>query len=261
VTAVCALLFAYHAVRFVQVQISGHREAAHRRALIAAAAAGSVVRVPTYQTPRSRWFRGDDFRMAELREYVAHEIFGLAGIEYTTAPVWVQPSLPGTFVASRTYDPPLSPALEARAPLPPFASSFVTAVLVQLRLHLVLDDWRALDGHPLVRYQVDARDTGFVDPRQRPLHLVEWTPSQIRFVDAAAWADDNLEPQIRLWAPSMPAGWTEAYTVGCGATAPATLRPEGEDLVVPVPLACRAPYLAVVCAPEACWLAGSFARW
>jgi hypothetical protein len=156
----------------------------------------------------------------------------------------------------------LPPALETRAPLPPFASGFVTAALMLLRLHLVLDDWRDLDGHKLVRYQVDATDTGFDDPRHRPLHLVEWTPAQIRFVDAERWEDDNLEPQIRLWAPSLPAGWTEAYTVGCGATAPATLRPEGEDWIVAVPLACqRTPYIAVVCDPAACWLAGRFSRW
>ncbi|HET9620118.1 MAG TPA: DUF6056 family protein [Kofleriaceae bacterium] len=264
VTAVAALVFAYHAVRFVQVHVVAHEEATHRLALLAAAKPGEVVRVPVYATPHSRWYRGDDFRVVELREYVAHEIYGLAGIEYDRPPVWAQPTPVGTFLASRTYDPPLPPALAAQAPVPRFSSAFVGSALMLLRLHLGLDGWLDLGGHRLTRYQIDATGTGFVDPKHRPLHLVVWEPSGVRFVDANRPDDERDEPGIEIWPPSMPAGWTEAYVVGCGQTlavAPVTQPSPPHDLLLPIRLACRQPYAGVVCDPQACWVAGRYARW
>lgn len=257
ITAACALVFAYHAVRFVEVHVAAHREARHRLALLAAGKPGEVVRVPVYATPHSRWFRGDDFRVVELREYVAHELYGLAGIEYDHAPVWAQPTPPGTFTATRTYDPPL-----ATPPEP--ASAFPTSALMLLRLHLGLDGWLDVDGHRLTRYQIDATDTGFVDPRHRPLHVVEWTPTATRFVDAGRPDDERDEPGIEVWPPSMPAAWTDAYVVGCGETVavtPVTLPAPPHDLLLPIPLACRQPYTGVVCDAAACWIAGRYARW
>jgi hypothetical protein len=55
-----------------------------RLTAIEAARPGTVLQLPTYSEPRSRWFMGDDFAHTKWRQYVA-ESFGLAAIELLDA--------------------------------------------------------------------------------------------------------------------------------------------------------------------------------
>jgi hypothetical protein len=260
ITGACAIVFAYHAARFVQVYAVGGAENRRRIAILRAARPGTVARVPAYRTRDSRWFPADDFRIAEIREYVAHELFDLAGIELDDHPNWAQSTLPGRFVASRVYEPPLPPELAAAHPLPRYVPGSVSAALVQLHRGLALGSWRSIDGHRLIRYAIDAVDLGFADPRHRPVHVIEWTPAGATFLDGTV--DDTAGwPAIRVSARTLPVGWTDALVVGCGRTdrvEPRAGAESLEDVLLPVPLACRGSYVAIICAPGACWFAGRF---
>jgi uncharacterized protein DUF6056 len=263
ITGTCAIVFAYHAVRFLQVSAEAHAEFQQRSARIAAALPGTVAVVPPYRTPRSRWFWGDDFKMAGVRDYVAHELHDLAGIEYDDPPSWAEPSPPDHFVARAIYDPPLPPALAAAHPPPRHVPPFTEAALGQLHRELALGGWAAIDGHRLIGYQVDAVDAALVDPVHRPLRVLAWTPSGVTFVDGDGYEDANRQPVFRIWAPSLPAHWTDAYVVGCGRTRRVEARRDPEpphDLVLPLAFECRGSYAAVVCDPEVCWLAGRYWR-
>jgi hypothetical protein len=263
VTAACAVILSYHAVRFIQVGAAARAENQRRIAILASSKPGTVAVVPAYRTARSRWYWGDDFRMAEVRAYVANELFDLAGIDYDERPIWAAPSPPEQFVASRVYEPPLTPELAAAHPLPRYIPSFTDTALGQLRRQLALAGWGSIDGHRLVRYQLDATGSGFDDPKRRPLRVLVWTPEGATFVDGGSYEDAEHQPAIRIWAPSMPARWTEAYVVGCGRTVAALVRyaPEsGSDPLLPLDFACRGSYTAVVCDPEVCWLAGRYWR-
>ena len=261
ITCACAVIFAYHAVRFVQVYAAGGAENRRRIAILRAARPGTVAMVPAYRTRRSRWFPADDFRIAAIREYVAHEVFDLAGIELDDRPMWAEPTPPEHFVASRVYDPPLPPELEASHPLPRHVASSVSAALVQLNRGLALGSWRSFDGHRLVRYAVDAVGTGLADPEQRPVHVIEWTPDAVRFLDGENIDDGDGQPAIRVAARALPSRWTEAFLVGCGRTTRVEPRRAADpplDLIVPVTPACRGALTAVLCTPGACWFAGRY---
>jgi hypothetical protein len=267
VTAACAIIFTYHVVRFIQVHAVARTENQQRIAILGASRPGTVAVVPAYRSTRSRWYWGDDFRMAAVREYVANELFDLAGIDYDERPIWAEPSPPERFVASRVYDPPLTPELAAVHPLPRYIPSFTDTALGQLRRQLALAGWRSIDGHRLVRYQVDATGSGFADPAQRPsprpLRVFTWTPGGVTFVDGGGYEDADRQPWIRIWAPTMPVGWTDAYLVGCGRTTPVELgyRSDSQsDPLLALDFACRGSYTAVVCDPEVCWFAGRFWR-
>jgi hypothetical protein len=261
ITVACAIVFAYHAVRFVQVYASGGAENRHRIAILRAARPGTVARIPAYRPRRGRSYPADDFRIAAIREYVAHEVFDLAGIELDDRPVWAEPTPPEHFVAHRIYEPPLPPELDAAHPLPRYVASSVSAALVQLNRGLALGSWRSIDGHRLVRYAIDAVGLPFTDPRHRPVHVLEWTPEAVRFLDGESIEDRNGQPGLRVVARALPEGWTDAFLVSCGRTTRVEPRRDDEraaDAILPVFLACREAVTAVVCAPDACWFAGRY---
>lgn len=260
ITAACAVVVAYHAVRVVYVYAVGGAENRRRIAILRATRPGTVAVVPPYRTRDARWFPADDFRIAEIREYVAHELFDLAGIEFDEPPRWAQSTLPGRFVASRSYEPPLPPELAAAHPLPAHVPGSVSAALVQLHRGLALESWRSIDGHRLTRYAIDAVDLGFADPRHRPVHVVQWTPAGETFLDGNV---NEIEgwPAIRVSARTLPARWAEAFVVGCGRTDRVEPRPAADasgDVLLRVPLECRGSYIAILCAPDTCWFAGRF---
>src|SRR2546423_12037260 len=120
VVVTCAIVFAYHAERFVDTYINVKAENDERLALLHATPKGTIARIPAYDYKRrSRWHWGDDFRYASLREYVGNEVFDLANIELDEYARWVQPAPTDHYVATRIYDPPLAPDVAAKvAPLP-----------------------------------------------------------------------------------------------------------------------------------------------
>jgi hypothetical protein len=256
--------FGYHAVRFVGVYWIARRENDDRIALLRDAKPDTVAVVPPYKSwRRSRWFWGDDFQYASLREYVANEVFDLANIRYDRHLHWVEPTPPDHYVATRVYDPPLPADASAAVAPVHYIPSFWEWTLVQLRRMIALRGLGEHDGHRLVRYTVDSEGLGFVDPSRRPaprpLHVIDWTPDKLTFVDGRAYDDSLGRPFLRIWKDSVPPRLTDSYLVACGETRKVELWPDLEEHLgpmVPITVDCRGTYTAVMCEPDACWFAG-----
>lgn len=255
------LILGYHAVRFVEVAVAARSEFGRRMARIAATPPGAIARVAPLRTTRSRWFWGDDFKMAAVREYVARAIFRLDAIEYDERPIWAEPRPDERLVVHRAYEPAL--ASSDREPVLRYAPSFVDAALYQLHRGRALDGWGDVEGHALVRYDIDVASSSFRDPARRPLRMLTWQPTGVTFVDGDGYEDANGQPAIRIWRASLPRGWREAYLAGCGETQRIELVPDPDEpraLLAPLVFACRGTYSAAVCDASQCWLAGRFWR-
>jgi cell division protein FtsW (lipid II flippase) len=74
ITIVAVGAFGFALVRSLTVGAHVAADDAARRALLAAAKPGSIVEVPPFREPRSRWFVGDDFVMDSLRHQVAQMV-------------------------------------------------------------------------------------------------------------------------------------------------------------------------------------------
>ena len=135
--AACAAIFGYHAVWFVAVYWSAKRENDARIALLRGAAPNTVAIVPPYRRwDRSRWFWGDDFQYASLREYVANEVYDLNGIEYDRPLHWAEPTPPDRFVAALL---PLAFAIGAGSQmLQHLAIAVIGGVLISMVLSLII---------------------------------------------------------------------------------------------------------------------------
>ena len=263
VMVVVGLLFAYHLVRFVDVLSDGNAENQARMAMLAKAPSDTVVKVPPYALwKRSRWWWGDDFQYASLREYVANEVYDLAGIEYDRPLHWVEPSPPDRFVATRTFVPPLAPQEQAQI-TPRYIPTYWEWALVQLRRSLVLGPIGTLKGHALTHYTVDIVDSGLDDPKHRAVRVFDWTPVKLTFIDGRQYDDPAGRPWVRVWKDSVPAGTEDAFVVACGKTARViaeedTLEHVGPKL--PITLDCRGTFTAFLCDDKVCWLAGRYWR-
>lgn len=260
VTAACAVVFGYHAVQFVAVYRAAKRDNDARIALLRGAAPDTIAVVPPYeQWERSRWFWGDDFQYASLREYVANEVFDLKNIQYDRSLYWAEYTPPDHYVATRVYDPPLPPAVAATIAPVRYIPTFWEWTLVQLRRMIALRGLGEHDGHKLVRYTVDSEGLGLVDPAHRPLHVFDWTRAKLTFIDGRPYDDRLGRPFLRVWRDSVPPRLSETYVVSCGRTQKVELVPDAEDHLgplVPLSLDCRGTYTAVMCEPDACWFAG-----
>lgn len=260
VVGVCGVMFAYHAIRFVGVYWVAKGENDARIATLRAARPDTIAVVTPYKFwRRTRWFWGDDFQYASLREYVANEVFDLTNIAYDRHLHWVEPTPPDHYVATRVYQPPLAPEVAANLVPVHYVPSFWEWSLVQLRRMIALRGLGEHDGHRLVRYTVDPVGLGFDDPAHRPLHVLDWTPDKLTFVDGRAYDDTLGRPFIRVWKDSVPPRLTDAYLVACGQTRKVVLAPDLEEHLgpmVPVSVDCRGTYTAVLCEPDACWFAG-----
>lgn len=264
VVGLCLVIFGYHVIRFVAVSAMGKAENDQRIALLRAAPAVSVAVIPPYKMwKRTRWWWGDDLRYASLREYIANEVYDLRGIEYDRHIRWSEPTPPDQYVATRTFEPPLPPEVAARTVPLRYIPTFWEWTLVQLRRAIVLDHLGDVDGHRLVRYVVDVQGSAFADPKHRPFHVLDWTPHALVFLDGRQYDDLLGLPYVRVWADSVPADLTDTYAVGCGTTTRVEPQPDREEHVgplIPITLACRGTYTAVMCTPTACWLAGRYWR-
>ncbi len=260
---VSLVLFAWHGYKMFTVLRAGYAENQHRLALLAAAPRDSVAKVPAYRLwRRSSWWWGDDFSFASLREYVANEAYDLKGIELEGYQFWAQPTPPQRYLATRTFDPPLSPAEDARFQ-PRYIPTFWEWALVQLRRSLELGPIAELEGHRLVRYTLDVEDPSFEDPAHRPVRVFDWTPKALMFVDGRPFDDPRGEPYVRVWAASMPPRTTDVFVAGCGQTTRVEPKQDvfdGLGPLIPITLTCRGTYTAYVCDPDLCWVAGRYWR-
>lgn len=265
VVITCALVFAYHVVRFVTTYVEMKAENDARIAKLHAAPDDALVAVEPYSIPRrTRWFWGDDFRYASVREYVANEVFDLEGIVYDRHLRWAEPIAPDHYVAVRTYDPPLPPEVAQRIAPVRYTPTYWEWAIAQARRLLATTELANYQGHKLVRYEVMAVGTAFADPKQRPIYVVVWTPEHgFEFVDGRLHDDDLGRPYIRVWGDSVPKRWTESYVIGCGKTHAVEPVPDTRDDVgpmLPIPVECRGVYTGLMCEPDRCWLAGRYWR-
>ncbi len=264
IVGACVVVFAFHAYKFVDVYAGAKQENDDRIAMLRAAAPDTVAVLPPYDAwKRTRWYWGDDLQYASLREYVANEVFDLANIRYDRQLHWVEPTPTEHYVATRVYDPPLPPEVAATiAPLR-YIPAFWEWTLVQFRRNMAMRGLGEYQGHKLVRYTVDVADLAFADPLRRPLHVLDWTPQRLQFVDGRPYDDRLGRPFIRVWEDSVPARLTESWVVGCGKQWKVELWPDVDDQIgpmLPVTLDCRGTFVAVMCEPDVCWSAGRYWR-
>ncbi|MFT3694680.1 MAG: DUF6056 family protein [Kofleriaceae bacterium] len=263
VVIVAGALFAFHVVKMVDTYADGYAENQRRMDQLAAAPSNTKVVIAPYALwKRSRWWWGDDLQYASLREYVANEVYDLNGIEYDRPLHWVEPSPTDHFVATRTFEPPLTPEDDAKV-APRYVPTFWEWALVQLRRSLVLGPIADVRDHKLVHYTVDVAESGLVDPHGRPTRVLDWTPTKLTFVDGRQFDDRDGRPWIRVWSESVPAETEDAYIVGCGKTTRVMAQPDPDEHIgpmLPVALDCRGTFSAYLCDPKVCWLAGRYWR-
>jgi hypothetical protein len=263
VVIVAGALFAYHIVRFVTVLSDGYAENQRRLAILAEAPANADVRVPPYGAWKfTRWWWGDDFQYASLREYVANEVYDLHSIDYDRPLHWSEPAPPDRFVATATFAPPLSPEDQAKI-TPRYIPTFWEWALVQLRRSLALGPIGTLAGHTLEHYVVDVADSGLDDPMHRPVRVFDWTPRQLTFVDGRHYDDSAGHPWVRVWQPSVPPMTVDTFVVECGRTRRVEMEPDRDEQIgplVPISLDCRGTFSAFLCDPKVCWFAGRYWR-
>lgn len=261
--AACAMMFAYYVYRMVDVLAEGYAQNQSRMTQLASAPRDSTPQVPPYGLwKRTRWWWGDDFQYASLREYVANEVYDLRGIEYDRHLHWVEPSPRDRFVVTRTFEPPLSPAEDAKLQ-PRYIPTFWEWALVQLRRSMKLGPIAFVEGHELVRYVVDMEGSALADPKRRPIRVFEWTPAKLTFADGRMFDDPSNAPFVRVWAPSVPANVVDVFVEACGQTTRVETRPDIYDDIgplIPIKFVCRGTYTTFMCDPDICWFSGRYWR-
>jgi hypothetical protein len=261
--AACGMMFAYYVVRMVDVLATGYAQNQARMHQLQAAPANSVPEVPPYGLwKRTRWWWGDDFQYASLREYVANEVYDLKGIEYDRHLHWVEPTPHDHFVVTRTFEPPLTPAADAQLQ-PRYIPTFWEWALVQVRRSMKLGPIAFIKDHKLVHYVVDMQGSPLQDPKHRPIRVFDWTPTKLTFADGRMFDDPNNQPYVRVWAPSVPPGVEDIFVEACGTTERVQTRPDTFDNIsplIPITLRCRGTYTTFMCDPKICWFSGRYWR-
>lgn len=240
----CCVLAAYHCVRFVETAVGLEAENDDRIALLGATKPGNVAVLPSYEhTSRSRWYFGDDFHMYPwLRDYVGGELFDLAAIDLDRP----QPRM-ARYVATRTYDPPtVAPSVSFYVPTyrewlaSPTSRSLVTAQL----------------DRRLARLTIHVIGLLFDDRKHRPVVALEWTPGGFTFIDGRPY-DETRGHFIRVVRSTVPSRVESIAMIGCGWTRRPKPIDDGEAILLPVDERdCRGPFMAIMCQPETCWVAG-----
>jgi Family of unknown function (DUF6056) len=261
----CTIIFAYHAVRFVWVYAIAKSENDDRIAKLRDAPDDAEVEIEPYsQQRRTRWFWGDDFRYASLREYVSNEVFDLKSIGYDRHLRWAEPIAPEHYVAVRTYDPPLAPEVAKTIAPVRYIPTYWEWTMSQWRKLLATTNVDDVPGHKLVRYDVLAENTQLDDPKKRPIYVITWTPADgFTFIDGRPDDDELAQPYVRVWQESVPNNWTESYVVDCGKTHKVEPIPDDREHIgpmLPVSLDCRGVHIAIMCEPDRCWIAGKYWR-
>ncbi|MDQ3336690.1 MAG: DUF6056 family protein [Myxococcota bacterium] len=264
-TLVCGFFFAYHAVRFVWVYIEVKAANDVRFARLQDSPDNALVEVEPYEKQRrTRWFWGDDFRYASLREYVGNEVFDLKGIVYDRHLRWAEPIAPEHYVPIRTYDPPLSPDIAKTIAPMRYTPTYWEWTITQHRRALFTTNVGNYQGHKLVAYDVMVEGANLEDPKQRPIYVLRWTPENgFVFIDGRPDDDELGRPYVRVWEDSVPKNWVDSYVVGCGKTRRVEAVPDERDHIgpmLPITLECKGVYIGFMCEPDKCWLAGKYWR-
>ena len=232
VTAACAVLFAFHATRFISVYAAVKAENDDRIARLEAHRP-----LPAYEhADRTRWHLGDDFALYPwLQAYVETELYDLGPARYRVA---------------RTFDPPL--AKRPRIADVPTYRQWTQSVFTRAR---VLVQLGPISGHRLTRFAIGALGL----PIARRVLVTEWTPATGWQTIVGAPYDDPRGHFVRIDRATLPPRPLAMYMLGCGAVQPVDALDDAAGVLLPVDeTVCRGVFTALACERDRCWIAGYY---
>jgi hypothetical protein len=235
-----------------------YAEGVDREHRLATATPGTHVQVPPLtRVTRNLWFLGEDLDYASLREFVAHQVYGLAGIEMDR-PVRAEPSVPFHTRLTFTMDPPMTDAEVWQRLVMPL--SYVSAYpdrVIQLIRRLV-PQLKRIPGHHVKEV------VGYVDGwslpefRGRPLLGVRWKDGDGMVIDYIIRADRDLRLYFLLRKGTYPEDLTDAYISSCGKTISPVLQRESRGIRLAYVPWCRGLVITTACTAAECWLVGTY---
>lgn len=257
VAAACCLLGFYMA-GFAIVSRQVAADSADRIAALERAASDEVVRVEPAAWPHlDIWTYGEDLQWAYMREFVAHRVFDVAGLELVPLPAGAQPTPPERRQVTVEFDPPV----DARAARPAWRLwSFIPTqwpwVVREIRESLAELD--AVPGHRLHAIDVTVVSATPGLPAGKPIYLVRWRDGTFYRIDGRIKDDDDGWPYLTIAGPDLPLDPTEAWLSACGETRPVQIRRVDGEIRLPIAYHCSGNHTLYVCDASACWLAGRF---
>lgn len=248
--------FTYHAVRLVMIYPKEYAENEERIAAILATPPGSFAYVKPYAATRSPWMNSDDFGYSSLREYIAHEFAGIAGIEIDRV-VHGEPTPPYHMELEYAFDPPLAKAeVEKHVVFPlTYVPSYVDRNVQVIRR--ILPQLRSIPGHRLLSVTAVVRGLELPVLRGRPLLGVRWHDDKFDLIDVRRSYDDQGNLYWLIGDKALPPGLAETYMVECGEAKelPMTRDDEGRGWRMTFDYTCRGIYIQILCTQAECWLA------
>jgi hypothetical protein len=233
-------------------------EASDRVAALERAAPDEVVRAEPATWPRlDIWTYGEDLQWAYMREFVAHRVFDVAGLELVPLPAGAQPTPPEQRQIAVEFDPPVD-ARAARPAWPLWRFVPTQWPWVVREIRETLADLDAIPGHRLRAIDVTVVPASRGLPAGKPIYLVRWRQGAFLRVDGRIKDDENGWPYLTIAGPDLPLDPTEAWLSACGETRPAEIRRVDGDIRLPIAYQCSGNHTLYVCDASACWLAGRF---
>lgn len=260
VTAIASVVIAAHATWGLVVYVRAHAEGLERERILERTAPGQIALVPPFtQFQRNLWFLGDDFDYASLREYVAHEVYGIAGIEFDR-PVKGEPAAEFSSRIEFEMDPPMATEEVWKHVEMPF--SYVPSYpdrVIQL-VQRILTQLQRIPGHRLVRITSYVDGLDLPERRGRPLIGMRWENGEAKYIDTFLLQDRDMRLFFLALAGTVPPGLTDAYVRACGQTRPVETVREWRGVRLPFVPWCRGLYMGLACNPTECWLSGVYWR-
>jgi hypothetical protein len=260
VTSVAAVVIAIHAAWGLLTYVEAYGEGKDRERILEATRPGEVALVPPYtQFTRNLWYLGDDFDYASLREYVAHEVYGIAGIEFDR-PVKGEPAAEFSSRIEFEMDPPMATADVWKHVRMPF--SYVSAYPdrdIQL-IQRILPQLQRIPGHRLVSITAYVEGLELPERRGRPLIGMRWENGEAKYIDTFVLQDRDMRLFFLALAGTVPPGLTDAYVHACGRTELVKTVTEWRGVRLPYVPWCRGLYMGMACNTAECWLSGVYWR-
>ncbi len=253
--AIASAVVVYHGAKFIVVYRVLDAESDARLAALRRAAPGEVVNVvPSRWFRRDRWVYGEDLRWSYMREFIAHRVFDVGGLELTPLPALAQPTPPERARVAVRFEPPLD-ARAARPdwPLWRFVPTQWPWVVRDIRESLATFD--TVPGHTLREIDVTVEPATPGLPAGKPIYLVRWRDGEYFRVDGRP---SKGRPFLRITDPRLPLDPTEAWVSACGTTRPAGIDRIGSDIRLPYVHHCPGNHTLYVCDASVCWLAGRY---
>jgi hypothetical protein len=255
--AAAVVVLLYEGIVFVHIYRDLADESDARVAALSAARPGEVVKVaPSAWPVHDQWSYGEDLMNTYMREFVAHRVFDIGGLELDPLPAGAQPTPPEHMHVAVTYDPPIDArAARPEWPLWRFVPSQWAWIVREINESLV--DLRDVPGHTLRAIDVTV-ETPIAGLPGRPIYIVRWQPGAYRHVDLKYRANDLGLPYEEIDLAGLAMHPTEAWLQACGRTRPLVLTRAGGELQVPVDYDCSGNHTVFVCDASECWLAGRY---